>query len=167
MLGVSSVADNIYGQLIDETGSDQQLNKADIPKPSTRNVYADILDEEEVEIGTSVQQSMAIASKSDPDFKAKSIKLAEEMKLPLSVVERNYDLISQKKQANQVNPAKLYAQTPSLARWLSVPDNASVSKDDISSLEKIENVTKNQSYGGNLIDSVKSGFFGTAASLAK
>lgn len=133
-----------------------------IPEEPVEQMQPEPADEKEA-----LSQSFYVASKQDPEFKAKALKLANELQMPASVVERNYEMLVQKKEANSVDPDKLIAKTPSLAKWLSVPDNASLAKDDIASLEKIERATKEQSYGAGLVGSLKSGFFQMLSGLSK
>ena len=105
------------------------------------NEYDDLLNIERDAQKAGLQQSLFAASKADPAKHVKVLDLSQRTKLPAEVVERNFDEVSKK--AAQVEPEydTLIDKTPGLAKWLQSPDNATVGRDDIETLGKIERGT--------------------------
>jgi hypothetical protein len=115
----------------------------------------------------SLGQSMYVASQKNPETTAKAIKLANKYNISTQLAEDSLDTLSKEDEAKSINASKIFSATPALGRFLTNPDNASVAKDDMEALGKVESAAKNQGFGSNLVNAVKSGFFKTLSGLAK
>lgn len=85
-----------------------------------------------------LRASLLEANQTTPDRHAQVLKLSNETRLPPEIVERNFDLISQKQQTEQNEYDALLAGTPKLTEWLRDPNNAKVSRDDLPQLSRLE-----------------------------
>lgn len=153
---------NEYAEILD---NDPAL-QAKLANPD--NEYGEIINQDREAQAQALKQSEYVASKGNPDQKAKVLELAKRSKLPTDIVERNFDEILKQTDAKSFGDyAKIVDSTPGLAKWLQDPDNATLSKDDLDSLGIIEHSVKEQSYGSELFSAFKSGAFKAAAGLAK
>lgn len=137
-----------------------------IEQPAPANdEYAGLLPDPKAEL----KQSMFVAAKADPDVKARNIKLADEMNLPVEFVDRNYDaLVEKKTYAKSDNEYdRLIKNNPKLASYLRDPNNASVSRDDISSLAAAESAADKHGFWSQAYNSVQSGIAGFYSGVAK
>lgn len=137
-----------------------------VEKPALEfNEYADLIPDPKQEL----KQSMFVASKADPDVKARNIKLADEMNLPVDFVDRNYDALVEKKTYAKSDSEydKLINENPKLAAYLKDPNNASVSKDDISSLSALESSVGDHGFWSQAYNSMMVGFSSFNSGLAK
>lgn len=116
---------------------------------------------------SALQQSMFVASKSEPDRHAQVLALSEKTKLPPSLVERNFDELAKKQSSASFNYDRLIDESPGLSNWLQNPDNAAVAKDDIESLKKIEEPVHEYSAMSSMFNSLMSGFDRMNSNLAK
>lgn len=83
--------------------------------------------------------SMFAASRTAPDRAAQIIKLSERAKIPVPVVERNFDELSKKFDLTDDEYGSIIRNNPTLTTWLGNPENAAVSRDDLPTLQRIEN----------------------------
>lgn len=103
----------------------------------------------------------------NPDHQAKIIQLANELKVNTNFVERNYDLLKDKIKKPDDYYDSLVEKNPGLSQWLSEHSNMGVAKDDIETLKKIEDKSKEQGYFSGLTDAVQSGIYKSLSNLAK
>lgn len=85
----------------------------------------------------SVQQSTFVAAEKNPDQHAKVLSLAEKFGAKSDFVEQNYDVIAKQNERNEISQ-KVDVATPVLKNFISNPDYAAVSKDDLDVLKNIE-----------------------------
>jgi hypothetical protein len=82
--------------------------------------------------------SMTVGAKANPDQHAHAMRLAEQMRLPVDVVARNLPTVAQKALSSKTDLEAIQRNHPDLADWLSKPDNAAVSNDDIPGMRAID-----------------------------
>jgi len=105
--------------------------------PTGNNEYFELLNEGNESQKQALKQSMAVASRTQPDRRVEVLKLSEKMNLPPNIVERQFDAVSKK--ANQTTDYDaIIKKTPGLAKWLENPDNAAIGRDDLDQLGKID-----------------------------
>lgn len=108
---------------------------------------------------TALRGSMFVAGQTTPDRAAQVIKLSERTKIPVPVVERNFDTLSKKFDLTDDEYGSIIKNNPTLTTWLGDPTNAAVSRDDLTTLQRIENTVRSftrgwtrASSGGDLAD---------------
>jgi hypothetical protein len=74
----------------------------------------------------------------DPDRAAKVLAIAQQLNLPPSAVEANYEQLSARARFDQVDYPRLLAQHPELAGWMANRDNAAVAHDDVPALRQVD-----------------------------
>src|SRR3990167_1464514 len=120
-------------------------------QPLECNAYYRILNQQAEDQKTRVKESMFAGSKSMPDAKAEAVKLSRQTNVPVDVVERNKEKVSQL--TDNVDYDLLISQNPGLSKWLEKPENAAIGRDDLENLAKIEkSVGLIVKRGGNLTD---------------
>ncbi len=109
--------------------------------------YQDIFDAKKNDL----LSSSSVVTSIDPDKRAENEKLSTITGVPLDVVERNVDEI--KLTANQQKYARALGEesTPKLRNWLSNPENAAVSHDDVGILSTAENILNTPLLGKALL----------------
>lgn len=115
---------------------------------SARNEYLDLIDSDKSSQKQALQTSMYNARGLAPDRSADVIRIAKKNKLPSEFVARNYDELK-KQESDKEDFSGLVTDSPAVSRYLSNPQNAAVSRDDIPVLSKIETAVgavKRQSY---------------------
>lgn len=120
---------------------------------TTGNEYDALMDQGREEQKQRLQGAMFVAAKAEPDRRAKALELAERHKLPVDLVERNFDMVAQKDAQTETDYDGLMDRNPRLAKWLEDPNNAAVSRDDFDNLSTFESYVKQVSTGwqkGNL-----------------
>ncbi len=131
--------------------------------PTVEDAHASVVEQQR----NTLKANMFVAGQREPDRHAKVIELANRAKLPTSFVERNYDKLAQKDAEKSNDFDSLVAQNPGLAKFLENPDNATVARDDIDNLKKVENSVKDYGFGDSLMDSLASGLSKAGADLAR
>lgn len=89
------------------------------------------------------KSSMNTAVKKNPDQQVEYQKYAAQTSLPVDVVERNFDLIKQKKETEYRDLDLVLERNPGLVEWMKDPKNSAVAHDDMDGLAEVENVVKN------------------------
>ena len=112
-------------------------------------------------------QSIAIASTKNPERSAEAIRLAKKYELSPEFVEKNLELWKQTDEKQSVDPKKMFAATPALAKFLSRPENAAVAKDDVEALSKIEQASKDDGYWSQAIDAMQGTAYKLLSGIAK
>lgn len=137
----------------DDLLNDSNGNEYDKLAPTIENQQSDL------------KSSFYVAKDFQPDEHAKKVQLADELNLPVEFVNRNYEKLSKKAEIKKIESEydSIIESNPRLTAWLKDPNNAAISKDDLSSLKSIESLAKDPSYFSNLYDSVVKG----AAQLGK
>lgn len=111
--------------------------------PSTGDAYTDLIKEDSGGQTQAVKQSMFVAEKRDPDRHAKVLELSKRSKLPADFVERNFDDVQKKTSTPTTDYDQLLSESPGLSKWLQNPDNATIAKDDLDNLKKVERSARN------------------------
>jgi hypothetical protein len=107
--------------------------------PSNNDDFADLIFEPK----RSVQPSLEIASKRDPDRHAENLQLSEEQRLPIDTVDRQIDEVRRRKLLSQID----LSGHPKTSKWLEDADNASVAIDDVDVLKGLEEMTREPDKG--------------------
>lgn len=109
------------------------------PDPSAgSNEYGPIVGGGIEQQKSDLQQSMFVASKTNPDRAAEVQKLATRTNLPPEVVDRNFEEVSQRQVVAANDYDTLVDKLPKTADWMSNPNNASVAHDDVHNLGGME-----------------------------
>ena len=90
-----------------------------------------------------VRPSMEQAFRRDPDQYAEALRLSKKQGVPADTVERNIDEVKRRDKLQMIDLEGLRKNTPSLTEYLSNPDNASVSSDDVDNLKRTEEAITN------------------------
>lgn len=105
-------------------------------------------------------QTMATATAQSPDRAADVEKISKATQLPAAIVDRQYDYLKSKFDAQQQFEA--VSKTPVLKEWLTNPINASISHDDLPGLGKIDRTIN---FAINFARSMASSLPATSAAL--
>lgn len=108
----------------------------DLPNAGTSPVDAAI-EQNKLDTKSSMQQSMFVASKTTPDRAARVANIAKEISLSPRLVNNQLDTLEQTK-SRYLDYDKIIEENPTVAQFLSNPDNASVAHQDVESLKKID-----------------------------
>lgn len=131
------MSDNPFIDLMDEPVN-EPINPAQPPKIETDNPFVLLLEDKE---GIDqVKNSLAVnhGVKKQPDRQAEIIGLSNELKVPTSFVERNYDLIKEEKKKKEIR--SLQDTNPSLKKFLNSPDRVAVIQDDIEGVKELDTI---------------------------
>ena len=82
--------------------------------------------------------SIEAASKVDPNTAPEKIALQQEYRVPFGTVERNTDMLLERREVDAVKSEDLYTQSPATARYMTDQNNAYVSSDDTRTLSQLE-----------------------------
>lgn len=88
-----------------------------------------------------LKASVRQAQTTSPDAKAKAMQIADRLKMPVELVERNPDLFQKRDAAERIPYEDLIAQSPNLAKLLEDPHEAAVAHDDLEQLGLLEWIT--------------------------
>ena len=100
---------------------------------------------------TRLQESIGIASQSDPVAARKSYTEASAAGVPVETAQSFPTETAAISNRLRVNTEKLLSEAPRTAEWMSTPMNAAISMDDVQVLENLERAQRRQSgYWGNL-----------------
>lgn len=116
---------------------DELLTSGVNAKP--RNEYDAVLQEQKGAQTTLLRATMQTAAQVTPDRAAQVIKLSERTKLPTNVVERNFDDLSKKYDLSDNEYDSMLRENPKLSKWLLDTSNASIARDDLPLMRRIEN----------------------------
>ncbi len=86
---------------------------------------------------TNLRASMIQAQEMKPDEAAKALPVAEAAGIPLDMAHRNLPELQKSFNTDHLDYQKMLTDYPKLSNFLTNPDNAAVSHDDITSLQKI------------------------------
>jgi conjugative element/phage-associated large polyvalent protein len=89
-------------------------------------------------IADTVGRNLNVAQQTTPEQHLKYSRLADQAGMPIDAVERNYDEILAQTKRRDTDPVEIAQKNPSLAKWLSKPDNAALATNDIGILRKID-----------------------------
>lgn len=107
------------------------------------NEYDSLIKEEDAARSVAARVSLKASDGRTPDQQADINDLAQRAKLPTDVVARNTDQVRAQVEANEYD--QIIKDSPELSGWMSNPDNAAISRDDVGSLARINNALKRQS----------------------
>jgi hypothetical protein len=85
-----------------------------------------------------VYPAMDQAYRRNPDQYAETLRLSKSQNLPTDTVERNQDEVARKERLKLLDLDSMRQKSPSLTEYLSNPDNASLSSDDVDNLAATE-----------------------------
>lgn len=108
-------------------------------QPSQANPYDKIVADGMASSQIALRGSMAAAGTTTPDRAAQVLKLSQRLKLPREIVDRNYDRLSKQYDLSDNEYDSIITENPALSEWLSNPENASIARDDVPTLRRIEN----------------------------
>ena len=112
------------------------------PTDETREDRAPLLQKRQEAQQSGMQMNINAARDADPQRTSNAIKLANEMKVPVDFVEKNYDDLVKKQGVQGVDYQGISKDSPATATWLQNPTNARLGKRDIERLRAIESKTK-------------------------
>lgn len=149
----------------------KQASGEDVGIPSDQTEYESILDSEKKEKKSIIQQSMMVASESDPQRQAEVLDISRRNKVPPIIVENNFQEFKKRDFVNSNDYDQIIEKNPNLATWLEKPENAKLGRDDISSLSRIEAGTSRvkktaSSPIGNALETGWNNLLGSSAHLA-
>jgi len=123
---------------------------------------------QEMTAGTdqAVQQSTFVAAEKNPDQHAKVLTLAEKYGAKSEFVEQNYDTIAKQNERSEIDQ-KVSAASPVLKQFISNPDYAAVSKDDLDVLKNIEDIHDQYNFTNQAIASVGVGASSIMSGITK
>jgi hypothetical protein len=109
---------------------------------SSNNEYEALLVDDKLQQKSSLQQSMFVAAKKEPDRHAQVLELSKQTNLPAALVERKFDEVSRSVKQKAPDYDRIIEETPGLAKWLEDPDNATLARDDLEATGNIERNAK-------------------------
>ena len=112
------------------------------PTDETKEDQAPLLQKRQEAQQSGMQMNINAARDADPQRTSNAIKLANEMKVPVDFVEKNYDDLVKKQGVQGVDYQGISKDSPATATWLQNPTNARLGKRDIERLRAIESKTK-------------------------
>ena len=86
--------------------------------------------------------SLDAGQKASADARARAMALSTVTNLPVDLVERNLHGVEQQVRNSDFLKARLHRNHPELSEWLSNPDNAAVSNDDVPGMQAIDVATR-------------------------
>lgn len=111
--------------------------------------FAQILREEREDKENQLKNSFYKAKDTEPERQARVLSLSQRSGLPADLVARNFEEISKQYRNPDLDYADMAQRHPKTAEWVSDPNNAALVKDDLGSLENIEQrVNKLKPSGG-------------------
>lgn len=117
------------------------------------NPYADAVQAQNDSDQTRLRGSIFAATQTTPDRAAQVIRLSERTEIPVPVVERNFEELSKKFDLTDDEYSSIIKNNPTLTTWLGDPTNAAVSRDDLTTLQRIENTVRSFTRGWTRADS--------------
>lgn len=135
--------------------------------PAQANEYDHILAVEKDAQKSQIQQNMFVASQAQPDRKAEVLKLADQMKMPPNIVERNFDDLKRRNVVKGTDYDSLIDESPGLAKFLEDPDHATLAQDDLPNLKSVEQQVQDHSMMSLMYNSLGSGLASAASGIAK
>lgn len=114
-----------------------------------------------------VKGSLYVGAQKEPDRQAKVIELADRMKLPADMVERNYDSYSKASVSETTDYDDLVDKHPGTAQYLSDPANSAVAHDDIDGLRQTEQIVQDMGIASTMGRSLMSGVSSMYANMAR
>ena len=144
---------------------DQMLEDLDEPKQS--NPYDQMLQEEDRAKERALQTSAIVAADAQPDRRAEVLKLSERYKLAPELVENNFDTLNRKSKIESIQPDKLVRDHRGLADWLSDPNNAALSADELDKLKGISETINDRGELEKMYLTLGYGFANLNSSIAK
>lgn len=146
--------------------SDVNLDEVIPNQDSSAKPEESIHQELDNELNAQVQQSMFAAGQKNPDQHAKVMTLAESFGARSDFVEANYDALRARKEQMDVGE-KLANSSPKLKEFLTDPDTAAITKDDLDSLSQIEKEVEKRNFADDAWTALKVGGFKLNAMVAK
>lgn len=131
------------------------------------NEYDTLIDSGRDQQKQALQGAMFVATKTEPDRRAKAQQLADRMKIPVDVAERQYDTLSKREAESATDYDGLIDKSPKLAEWLSDPNNAAVARDDIDNLGKVEQTVSDHSMMSTMYSALNSGLASMYSNVAR
>ena len=139
------MAENEYLDLVSE------------PK-SGANDYLDTMESDNEVQAEKLRGSMfAAVNKSSPDEHARIVSLANKMNVKPALIEGNVDEIAKTVELRDNDYFAMMENNPKTSIWLQDPDNATLAKDDIPNLKKIEDIAHDTSFAKDVFGAVMSG----------
>lgn len=162
------MATNEYQQIADELAKSQGISPPEqMGPPAPTYDISQALKDESVDRANMMKQSMYVAAQSDPDRTAEVMKLSQRLRIPSAIVERNYDDLAKKQNHIATDYQGVSEENPILSKWLTDPENAKLSHDDIDALKSIEGLVNDHSTMSQFYSSLKGGAASFMSDIAK
>jgi hypothetical protein len=110
--------------------------------------YQGLIDQDKAAGAAALKTSMTVANRqpTDPERFAKVLTLAGQAKLPVGVVERNYDQVAAAEQSKTTDYQSIIDSTPGLSEWLRDPHNAQLARNEVPHLQQVDRGARLLSY---------------------
>ncbi len=103
------------------------------PSSLVRDVLGET--EEVSRLGVATRTAAAIP----PERAARTLELGDKTRLPLDLIQRNFDEVDSAARSTDFDPVKFRAESPAVAKWMAEdPNNAAMAQDDLESLSMTE-----------------------------
>lgn len=140
---------SIYGTLMDQ---DQQQSETTNPEQSKASVYGALMDRQDQAQRAAMGIVLDRVMGKPADHAARSQELSQSTRLPLDVVERNFDALHRRDQIQRLQDAMVWS--PVLREQMTNPEFAALAHDDVFELNALEKVLR---VGGNIGRATASG----------
>lgn len=122
---------------------DDMMGSSQGPEASdSANEYDSLIGGEREQRRANLQQSMTAAAATEPDRAARVVKLAKEVGLDTATVSRKLEDVERESYLANNDYDRMMDETPGLSKWLENPDNASVGRDDLDALGRIDKAVR-------------------------
>lgn len=130
-----------------------------VSEPKTgANDYLDKMDSDNEVQAEKLRGSMfAAVNKSSPDEHARVVSLANKMNVKPALIEGKVDEVAKAVELRDNDYFAMMENNPKTSIWLQDPDNATLAKDDLPNLKKIEDIAHDTSFAKDVYSAVMSG----------
>ena len=116
----------------------KELNEGRKPQSKDDDEIDNIIDNMSEEEGASLQISLNKATEENNSQQSEVLNLSNKLKVSPEFVKRNLDFSRTEVKRRQIDKSKLTEEYPSLSKYLSEPENALLSVNDIDALSEVE-----------------------------
>lgn len=118
---------------------DDIVNGASEDETSFENIsYDDVISKEAAPEKTKFDRSVFAAERQDPDRTGEAINVARKRDIDVGMAGRNLEKFKQADEAEPLNYEDIVAKSPKLSQWMQRPEYATVGKDDVGTLARVE-----------------------------
>lgn len=151
---------NDYDAILDQ-------NPPQSPGGAPANDYDHLIDSDKPMQKEAMASAAYVVKDAVPDRHAQVMKLAGQMSLPASIVDRNFEDLTKKQQIAGTDYDGIIEKTPEFASWLQKPDNAALAKDDHETLGNLESTVKEHTVMSQMYNALGAGLANLNVQLTK